>query len=67
MLVLYLSLLSLIVKQVVLLFKMPSFAFAKAIFAIVKQLVLLCGIISLPLRKPILYIFRYWKQAFGAE
>ena len=46
---------------------MPSFAFAKAIFAIVKQLVLLCGIISLPLRKPILYIFRYWKQAFGAE
>ena len=57
-LILYLSLLSLMAKQVVLLSKMPSFAFAKAIFAIVKQLVLHCEIMSLLLRKPILYIFR---------
>jgi len=50
----YLSLLSLIAKQLVLLSKMPSFAFEKAIFAIPKQLVLLDEMISLPLRKPIL-------------
>jgi hypothetical protein len=43
----YLSLLSLTAKQLVLLSKIPSFAYAKAIFAIAKQLVLLDDIISL--------------------
>jgi hypothetical protein len=42
----YLSLLSLTAKQLVLLSEMPSFALAKAIFAIPKQLVLLYEIIS---------------------
>ena len=42
----YLSLLSLTTKQLVLVFEMPSFDLAKAIFAIPKQLVLLYEIIS---------------------
>ena len=50
----YLSLLSLTAKQLVLLFKKPSFAFVNTIFAIAKQLVLLYEIISLTLRKTIL-------------
>ena len=45
----YLSLLSLTVKQLVLLSKVPSFTIIKAIFDIVKQVVLLFAIISLQL------------------
>ena len=60
----YLSLLSLTAKQLVLVSQMPSFALAKAIFAIAKQLVLLYDYISLPLRKPILYLFSTQRMSF---
>ena len=60
----YLSLLSLTAKQLVLVSKMPSFALAKAIFAIAKQLVLLYEMISLPLRKPFLYLFSTQRSGF---